>query len=233
MEATLKDYLPMILGSGEVVMSSSHRWWRLGVAILLGISAPVRAQRGAIGLFAGYYRPFGHFDAASVYAASLPVEPSDLRGFAGGGVGQLLLGRRFGIEGQAAVVHSTVPAVTTPGGIRGPTNASVDFVTLEGEYDISPTPERYRVWLNAGPAFVRHGGDAYAQYGSPTSVGGAAGVGLIVPMGRQLNLATSLTTLWYIFDLAMAPELQRNPGRLQHGAQRDAMLQVGLRWGHF
>jgi hypothetical protein len=232
MATTPKDYLPLILGSGEVVMSSSHRWWRLGLAILLGISAPMRAQRAAIGLCGGYYRPFGHFDAASVYSTSLPVEPSDLRGFAGGGAGQLSLGRRFGLEAQIAVVHSTVPAVTTPGGIRGPTKASVDFVTLEGAYDISPTPERYRLWLNAGPTFVRHGGDAYSQYGSPTSVGGAAGVGLILPIGRQLNLATNLTTLWYVFDLAMPPELRLNPGPLQHGAQRDAVLQVGLRWGH-
>lgn len=160
-------------------MKASDRCLRLCTLtiLLLGVPVPTQAQvMTAVGLFGGYYRPFGHFDPASVYSTALPVEPRDLRGFLGGGAVHLSLGRRLGIEAQMAVAFSTIPAVVAPGGPRGPTNANVEVATLEGEYDVSPTPHRYRVWLNAGPAFVRHGGDAYARYGSPTSVGAAAGV---------------------------------------------------------
>ena len=215
-------------------MMASHRCFRIGtLTILFGVPVPMRAQvTASVGPIVGYYRPFGHFDPASVYTTDLPSEPRDLRGFMAGGAAHLSLGRRFGLETHVTIAHSSIPAVITPGGPRGPTKANVDIATLEGEYDVSPTRQRYRVWLKAGPALERHGGDAYARYGSPTSVGGAAGAGLTVPLGRRFHFAADVTTLWYVFDLAMPPELQLNPGRLQHGAQRDALMQVGLRWGH-
>ncbi|HEY9227913.1 MAG TPA: hypothetical protein VIP11_14750, partial [Gemmatimonadaceae bacterium] len=49
------------------------------VTALLGLAAPVAAQlRGSVEAFAGYYRPFGKFEPASVYLTSLPETPSDL-----------------------------------------------------------------------------------------------------------------------------------------------------------
>jgi hypothetical protein len=215
------------------MMECRHRLSLCAVAILIGIAAPARAQvTAAVGLVGGYYRPFGHFDPASVYDTSLPNEPSDLSGFSGGGVVHLSVGRRFGLEAQLSDARSTIPEVETPGGSRGPTQASVEIGMLVGEYDLSPTPQRYRLWLNAGPAVVRHGGDAYAPFGSPTSAGGAAGLGLTVPIARQIQFAANLTTIWYVFNLAMPAAGRENPGPLEHGAQRDALLQVGLRWGH-
>jgi hypothetical protein len=205
---------------------------RVLLAVLLSPLLPLTAQTsGAIGLFAGYYRPFGHFDPASIYSTALPTEPSDLRGPAWGGLGQLVIHRRFGLEAELAVARSVLPEVITPAGPRGPTNAEVDIAALEGQYDVSPKPERYRVWLGAGPAMIRHGGDAYAPYGSPVSVGGAASAAVVVPLRSELQLAFDLTTLWYVFDLAMPSQFQSNPGSLEHGAQRDALLRVGVRWG--
>jgi hypothetical protein len=215
-------------------MLMSSRCFRLCfLAILLAAPAALRAQvTGSIGLLAGYYRPYGHFDPASIYDTGLPGQPSDLRGVLKGVAGQLTFGRRFGVEAQLTTAGSTIPVANTPAGPRGPTNVSVDMATLEGEYDVSPTPQRYQVWLEAGPALVRHGSDAYAPYHDPTSVGGALGIGLTVPLGPHFQIATNLNTVWYTFDLGMPAEDQRNPGPLEHGPQRDALLQVGLRWGH-
>lgn len=205
---------------------------RVLLALLVSPVLSLSAQAsGAIGLFAGYYRPFGHFDPASIYSTALPTEPGDLRGPAWGGVGQLVIHRRFGLEAQVAVARSTLPEVITPAGPRGPTKAEVDIASLEGQYDVSPRSERYRVWLSAGPAVIRHGGDAYAPYGRPVSVGGAVSAALVVPLRSELQMAFDLTTLWYVFDLPMPSQFQNNPGSLEHGAQRDALLRVGLRWG--
>jgi hypothetical protein len=205
----------------------------LAVALTLGFATRASAQAtSAVEIFVGYYLPFGHFDPASVYSTDLPNQPSDLRGTAWGGAGHLSFGRRFGVEGQLSVAASTVPEVTTPGGPRGPTGARVSIVTLEAQYDISPTPLAYRVWLSGGPAFVRHGGDAYSRYGSPRSFGSALGIRLAVPIVSHLQLAAEATTVFYTLDVPMPTELRRNPGNLEHGAQRDAVLRIGLAWGH-
>jgi hypothetical protein len=204
----------------------------LALAVPLAVSLPLPAQTTAsAGLIVGYYRPFGHFDPASEYSTDLPGRPSDLRGPTWGGVGHLSIGRRFGVEAQVSVAQSAVPMVDTPDGPRGPTNASVDIVSLEAQYDVSPAPERHRLWLSAGPVLVRHAGDAYAPYGNPRSIGAAGGVGLTVPLRSRLQFAADLTTLWYTFNVPMPPALRLNPGPLEHGAQRDALLHVGLRWG--
>ena len=195
-------------------------------------ATPLRAQTTVdVGPLFGYYRPLGRFDPASVYSTSLPTNPSDLRAFTWGGAAHLSFGRRLGAEGQLSVANSTIAGGNTPAGPRGPTEAQVVVVTLQGQYDVSPTPEKYRVWLSAGPGLVRHGGDAYAPHGSPVSVGSALGVGITLPITLRLRIAADATTLLYPFDVKMPPELQGNPGSLQHGVQTDALIRLGVRWG--
>jgi len=203
------------------------------LATLFVAPAALEAQvSGSVGLLAGYYQPLGHFDPASIYVTSLPAKPSDLRGVLKGVTGHLSFGGRYGVDAQLSNAGSTIPTAVTPAGPRGPTKVSVDMATLEGVYDLSPTPQRYQIWLGAGPALVRHGGDAYAPYGNPTSVGGALGIGLAVPLGPHFQIATNFNTVWYTLDVGMPAAYQRNPGPLEHGAQRDALLQIGLRWLH-
>lgn len=206
----------------------------LGTALMLvaGIAAPAMGQvTGSIGPLVGYYRPFGHFDPASVYSTSLPQEPSDLSGVAWGAEGQLSFGGRLGLEGQLASASSTIPEVITPGGPSGPTNARVTIATLQARYDASPSREKAGVWLSAGPALIEHGGDAYRRYGSPRSVGVAAGIGIAVPITSTLRVVAGVTALRYSFDVPMPAELRYNPGSMEHGTQTDAIFHLGLRWG--
>lgn len=203
------------------------------VAVMLSFAAPVSGQMsGSLGTFVGYYQPLGHFDPASIYSSSLPETPSQLRGAAWGGSGRLSIGQRFGVTAQFARTASRVPEVITPGGPRGPTDAAVTVATLQGQYDVSTTPKAHRVWVSAGPAFVRHGGAAYAPYGSPTSLGAALGLTVAVPIASRLQLTADATGVFYIFDVPMPPEFARNPGRLEHGDQRDVLVRFGLAWGH-
>jgi hypothetical protein len=209
-------------------MPSPRRWWMLRT---LGLAAPSYAQTTIdVGPLFGYYEPLGHFDPASVYSTSLPSTPRELRGFAWGGAAHVSFGRRLGAEGRVSVANSTLPVVITPGGPREPIRAQEVVWTLQGQYDLSPAPEKYRVWLSAGPGLVRHGGDAYARYGSPVSVGGALGLGVAVPVASRVRIVADVTTLLYSLDVAMPPEWQANPGSLQHGSQRDALIQLGARW---
>ncbi len=214
-------------------MIKTHCWRILhALTSVVAVAAPLRAQTTVnVGPSFGYYRPFGHFDPASVYSTSLPTTPSDLRGFAWGGAAQITFGQRLGAEAKVSVANSTIHGGNTPAGPRGPTSAHVVAVTLQAQYEVSPTPETYRVWLSAGPGLIRHGGDAYAPYGSPTSVSGALGVGISLPIGFHLQIAADATTLLYSFDVKMPPELQGNPGSLQHGTQADALVHVDVRWG--
>jgi hypothetical protein len=202
------------------------------LASVVGFSTPVCAQTTIdVGPLLGYYRPLGDFAASSVYSTSLPSVPSDLRAVTRGGAVHISFGRRLAVEGQLSVANSTVPGGNTPAGPSGPTEAQELVATLQGQYDVSPAPERLHLWLGVGPGLIRHGGDAYAKYGSPVSMGGALGVGIAVPIRFHLQLAAGATMLRYPFDVKMPPELQGNPGSLQHGVQTDALIHLGVRWG--
>src|SRR5262245_23297049 len=213
-------------------MSPLHRLNRAAsvIAILLIPAARAHTQvTGTVTAFAGYYRPFGHFDPASVYASSLPEKPEDLRASAWGGAGHLAFGNRFGVVVQVAKTSSRVPAVFTPGGPFGPRDASVLLATLQGQYAVSSLPHA-QLWVNAGPGLVRHGGNAYELHGSPTSFAGAIGTTLVVPVAPHLQFTANATVLLYVLDVPMPPNLRLNPGRLEHGPQRDALLHAGLSW---
>ena len=199
-------------------------------ACLLGAPRALSAQVTiGLGPFMGYYRPFGHFEPASVYSTQLASDPSQLRGRAWGATGQLTL-RRLGLEAVVSTTRSMLPGAYTPGGYAPPTPARVTAAAVVGQYDLSPSPARYHLWVGAGPALVQYGEGGYARYGSPRSWGGAVGLGVTAPLWPRLELAAAATGFAYTFDLPMPAELRPNPGSLQHGAQRDALIHLGLRW---
>jgi hypothetical protein len=182
-----------------------------------------------VGPLVGYYRPLGHFDPATVFETDLPDTPSGLSGLAWGGAARLAFAHRLGIEAELSVTNSSVREVATPGGPRGPTGAQVVIATALGQLDLSRDPAGYHAWLGVGPAFVRHGGDAYAPHGSPTSVGGALGGGISYPLRGHLRIEANATAVFYSFDVPMPAQILA-PGSLEHGFQKDALVQLGLRW---
>lgn len=211
----------------------SHRSSLCG-AIAVAMLAHAPAIHGQVTVsvegFAGYYRPFGHFNPASVYSTALPGQPADLQGPTWGGMAHLGIGRRYGIAAQIATASSQFGGGFTPDGLQPPSHARVLLGSLLAQYDVSPNPRAVRVWLNAGAAVIQHGGDAYRPYGSPTSFGPAFGTTIGVPLGAHLEVAADATGVFYTLDVPMPPDLRFNPGRLEHGSQRDALVHVGLMW---
>jgi hypothetical protein len=209
-------------------------WISTAFASLLVFAAPLRAQSSIeLAPFVGYYRPMGSFAPASVYSTSLPSKPSDLSGVAWGVEARSWISERLGVQLQAAVASSTMPEVNTPGGAMGPYAAQVLIVTAQALYDLSPSPEGFRrVWLSAGPALIRYGGDAYslAGGGAPVSVGAALGAGLNIPLGSRLSATAGVQVLLYQLDMGFPSSLSGNPGRFESGFQDDLLLHLGLAW---
>ena len=201
------------------------------LAVLLMQALPAGAQMDVgIGPVIGYYRPFGKFDPASVYATNLPATPQDLSGLTWGGAAHIWFGRRFGAEVQASFAHSTIPSVITPQGPSGPTPAQVQMFMLQGLLALSGPQSGHQLWLSAGPGVVRHDGTAYAPYATSAQLAAVVGAGARVRISRRVEATCGLDGLFYTFDLPMPPELSRNPGSLQHGRQADAVIHVGVSW---
>ena len=210
-------------------------WISTAFASLLVFAAPLRAQSSIeLAPFVGYYRPMGSFAPASVYSTSLPSKPSDLSGVAWGVEARSWISERLGVQLQAAVANSTMPEVATPGFSRGgPSSAQVLIVTAQALYDLSPSPEGFRrVWLSAGPALIRYGGDAYSQSGAGAqlSVGAALGAGLNIPIGARLSATAGVQVLLYQLDIGFPTSLSGNPGSFESGFQDDLLLHLGLAW---
>ena len=199
--------------------------------MLIAFAPRVNAQvAGSLGAIIGYYRPFGSFDPASIYSTALPNQPSDLQGVAAGVFATVSLTPRFGGAARLAMIRSEVPRATTPGGPRGPTDAQIVVGNVEGRFNLLPASHAWHVWLGLGPAFVRHGGTAYSRYGSPTSLGAAASLEAVVAVNRHVEWSTGATGVAYTIDIPMPPDMQLNPGRLEHGSQRDVVFRTGLAW---
>ena len=72
---------------------------------------------------------------------------------------------------------------------------------------------------------MRHGGAAYAPYGAPAQLATALGLGSAIPIGLHLNATVGLTTFLYSIDVSDSAGTS-----LEHGAQVDPLVHVGLAW---
>ena len=182
-----------------------------------------------VGPLVGYYRPTGTFDPG-LRSTALPNVPSDLSGLALGAEASVQFGPRFAARLQAAEAASTIYAGPTPDGIEhSPTSARVSIATAEAVIDVVAAPQR-RVWISAGPALVRHGGDAYAPYGSPTQFAAALGVGSTVTFARRLRATLGLSALRYELNIPLPPYLSLNPGSMERGTMTDLLVRAALTW---
>jgi hypothetical protein len=186
------------------------------------VAAPAAAQVAVdVGPLIGYYRPFGRFAPASIMSTDMPTQPSDLSGRLWGAEAHVTMHGRFGVDALGATATSTLPSCLCPEGPTGETHARVNLAVVEGQYDLSLAPDRYHLWLGAGPSIVQHAGTGYARYGSPTSVAGGLSLHFAAPLGSHVQLAASAMGLRYSFNLDFPPE---------HGPQLDGLASVGLRW---
>ena len=92
-----------------------------------------------------------------------------------------------------------------------------------GLYEVASS-ERTKFWLGAGRGLVRHGGDSYGSYGSPTSLAGTVGIGSNIRVRGRVSAALGLTTYLYFLEVIDS----RNT--LQRGFQVDPLVQAGLVW---
>lgn len=210
---------------------------RLLILMAAVTAAPLCAQsRFEIGPIFGYYRPTGTFSTAtvSVSDAWAPARASVLAAVAWGGQLRWWFGKRFGVEVQAADArtHSSGFAggyFLCPGlGCYAPPSPPMPRSVLMGSalllYDVSPAPERYRVWLAAGPGFVQHRGEQYRPFGSPVQSAGVVGLGGSLPLLAHLRATAGISTAMYVFHL-------RDAGyEIQTGFQTDVLFHVGLMW---
>ncbi len=217
---------------------------RVGLAILLAAVAtvaavPLSAQSSfEFGPLFGYYRPTGSFSTAtaSFSDASPPARASYLAAVAWGAQVRWWLGKRFGVELQAADAASRVHGgpvtwampCAFPGcgpiPVAPPIPRSVLVGSVQLLYDVSPAPERYRVWLAAGPGFVQHRGKQYQPFGSPIQSAGVVGLGGSLPLVGHLRATAGVTTEMYVFHLRVAGH------EIQTGFQTDVLFHVGLIW---
>ncbi len=190
-------------------------------------SAQTRLEFGPV---LAYYRPFAAFEPASVFSTALPRTPQDLSGMAWGGVARAWFGTRIGAELGGSIAEGTIPSQPTPAGPTRPIGTRVGVVTVQGLLTLTGDPTGRQAWVSAGAGVIRHGGDAYARYGTPTDTGVAIGAGGRLPIAARLHATFGVSTLVYMFDLPMPPELSRNPGSLQRGRQVDTFLYLGATW---
>ena len=196
------------------------------IAVLItAFVSPATAQAGfELGPFLAYYRPIGTFDPTSAHAVTLPSHPSDKAGPALGVRGRVWGNGKVGVEFQVAEAWSTLGQVVPPGGPIGPTSVRVLAFAAQGLYKVA-SAERLQTWLSAGGGIVRHGGDSYGRFGSPTSLAGTFGFGSNIRLRGRLNAVLGLTT--YVYYL----EVRDSSNTLQHGMQVDPTFQAGLTWG--
>ena len=215
-------------------MSKVCRSWILVafVPIVGSFAAPVHAQSSfeLTPLFA-YYQPIGNFGPRTrEYFSTLPTNASDLSGAAWGAEARVWIDRRLGAQLQAAVANGIdilKNAIFTPGGtVEGPTQAQVLVATAQALYDLAPSAADYRFLVSAGPSMVRHGGNAYAPWGSPVNVGGALGIAVDLPVGPRLRLTLGAESLLYSLHINDS----QTKNSVEDGVQDDLLLHVGLVW---
>ncbi len=198
----------------------------LGVAAAAaGVQSTAEAQAAIeIGPLGSVYAPVGGFDPNAVSSTALPSRPSDLRGLAWGGAARLLLGRRWGVQVVVATAASRFGGgLATPGGfVTSATSARVVALAAQAVY--RPAGAYLPLWLGAGLGTVRHGGDAYASYGSPSPLAATLAAGLDARLGRQLTATLGVTSFFYSLDFSDG-HVAINDGR-----QADLLVYLTVAW---
>jgi Outer membrane protein beta-barrel domain len=206
---------------------------RLRVGIVLSLlaatGAPACAQRGVeLGPLVGYYRPMGDFAPSSVHGGGLPNTPQDLAGVLFGLDARTWLNERLGVEVQGALSSASI--VMNNPGFGGSFSISDNVQMATAQLLARTSGNGHRFWIGAGPGVVRHAGDGYSQYGSPTNLAGAVSAGVEASLGRHLALTVGVNTLVYEMNIPTPADVRGTNDPLERGLQTDALLHLGLMW---
>ena len=193
--------------------------------LLLGaVGAPViaEAQHSVdVEPIVGLYAPGGSYDhSASYFRVGTPERPRDNAGTAYGANARLWFMRDFGLQLQGVTSTADHPTVITPG---GPFASSSRVTALTAQLLYSPhLPARARVWIGAGGGRIKHGGSAYAAYGSPSRAVIASGAGGSLRIWRELSATAGIDGLFYDWKLS------DSNGTYQSGTETDVVAHLGL-----
>jgi hypothetical protein len=194
----------------------------------MAIVSRARAQVSVeLGATIGQYSPLGSFDRGSAHLLSVPNSPGDLSGAALGGELRLWVAPRIGFALSGSTVSSDVGGGSTPNGYDPPAHARVSEGSAQLLFRVTGDGSRARVWLSAGGGLVKHGGDAYEQFGKPTNTAGVFGVGSAIRITGGLNAELGVTTMIYSVNMSAA-SLAFGPGVFERGRQTDLLLRTGL-----
>lgn len=207
-------------------------WMRrlIVVAVVLGtIPSFVHAQTFDVGPSFGYYRPFGRFDPADLYASDLPMTPNELAGLAWGLEAHVAGRAPWSVKGVFSTASSKLPVFVNPGfGGASQTEERVNIATLEAQYRLRSGADGSRWLVGAGPAMIQHRGEGYSRYGSPQSWGGAVGLEFEHDIAHHLQLCANLRGVAYRFNMNSSWDHLNSLS--QHGLQFDGLATLGLRW---
>ena len=200
----------------------------VALSCTVGLARPCAAQdRLEIGPLLGLYAPLGSFQPAPYYSTALPTGPGDMSALAVGAQARFWFRGRLGLQLQAAEASSNVGGGNTPGGVSPPSTVHILTGTVQALYNLHPWG-RTRLWISGGAGLIRHGGTAYAPYGSPSRAAGVLGLGTSLPLTKHLRGELGLTTLLYSFDLQDSTATS-----IEHGFQVDPVASLGFTWGWF
>ena len=208
-------------------------WQHLALLLVAAVAVPVDAAAQArleVGPVFGGYIPVASYGPSNAFSTSLPAKPGDLGAVAWGAEARLWLTRRIGIGFLGAVATSrfggglVVPCMSPPA-VCSPTPPNHAVIATGAAQVLFRPAARGPLTVSAGFGLVRHGGDAYESFNAPTPLAGVCGVGLDLPLARNLRAALGVTALIYGLDVRDWQGM-----RFEHGTQMDLLPHLSLTW---
>lgn len=187
------------------------------------LPAIAQAQRSLeVEPIVGVYRPHGSYEhTAQYFRVGTPESPRDNAGTVYGANARFWLTHDFGVQLQGVEAKADHPAGFTPAGGAFATSTRITVLTAQLLYR-PDLPTRGQLWLSAGGGAIKHGGTAYAPYGSPSQATLALGAGAALPIWRSFSIAAGIDGLLYEWRLTDGDALY------QSGAQSDLVAHLGL-----
>lgn len=188
-----------------------------------------------LGPLVGSYVPARNFGPSDDGYTGLPIATSDLSAMAVGLDARVWLGWRAGLELQATEAKSNFGGgigicIPPPGscGVTPRNHATITTVAAQMMYrPAAGGPLR----LSAGAGIVSRGGTAYGPifnvvpFRGTTTVAGAVGADMDLPLGHRLVASVGITALAYALDVR-----DSLGQRYEHGTQIDLLPHVNLAW---
>lgn len=188
----------------------------LTVALTVGLSAPLSAQRLSISPTVGVYIP-----TTELLNAANGQEFKQEVGIALGGRLGVSFSPRFGIETLVSYVPSKLHFTFDPAQTATKTDANLLFGTARATLHVIPFTKPVWLTLNAGASMIKRGGEAYRNATDKTDIGGVVGTSVGVNLGGLLSFYVAADD--YIYGTRIA-----DPTSTTKQTQNDVQIAVGF-----